>query len=320
MNFVYAEDVTPAPPAGTATRGDTRTMWLESFDGDLRVPFDANPVKLLRGAIGLTKAPEDLIVTRTPGVPGGFLEESRTGVRPIMLPLQVRARTQAQAWEAIGRLRAVLRWTRHRSTLAGSCYLYGSSTTGVRRFTVAYHSGLEGEDGGMPNLARFGLNLLAVDPWARDREPRTLPFEAPDPSGVFLSDDPADTWETRSLSSAALISTNMNVDIASDVEVHPRLDFTGPFGPGLQVEASTGLLLPIPAGIDPGSTLTVVTDPREKSIRLDGALAASRIGFPQRIGHPFVPGRNQLSVAGTGTAPSSRVLVTWRGGWESLWG
>lgn len=318
MTFVFGEDTAPAAPP-TQTRRDTRTIWLESFDGQLQVPFDGAPVKMLRGALGLTKAPEEPIVSRSPGVPGGFLDDVRVLTRQVMLPLQVLAPTQGQAWEAVAKLRAVTRYNRRRSTRDGSCYLMCSSSSGIRRLTVAYVSGLEGEDGGMPNLARFALQLIAVDPYARDREPRSIPFELPDEDEAFLSDDPAHTWDTRALASSTVFGQNMVADIASEAEVHPTIEVVGPFGPGLHIAADSGLSLLVPDGIRTGQTLTVVTEPRAKSIRLDGQIAGGRVARPHRFGEAFVPGPNRMSVVGSGATSASKVRVLWRGGWESMW-
>ena len=317
MTVVFAEDTTPAAPV--TTRGDTRTIWLESFDGSLIVPLDGDPIKLLRGAQGLTKVPEEPVVTTTPGLPGGYLEDVQVLVRTPKLPLQIKARSQAAAWDAMARLRAVLRYKRRAATREGSCYLVCSSASGIRRLTVAYESGLEGEDLGMPGLDRFVLSLVAVDPYARDREMRTLTFELPDDGEGFLSDDPADTFETRSLASSTVFGQNMTVDISSEVEVFSRLDFLGPFGPGLHVTASTGFAITVPDGVPTGSALTIVTDPRAVSIRLDGDPAAGRIARPWSLGNPFLPGRNRMDVVGPGATAASKVIVSWRGGWESMW-
>lgn len=319
MTFVFGQDTTPTPTTTAATRADTRTLWLESFDGTARVTFDASPVKLLRGSLGLTKAPEEPLVSRANGLPGGYVSGVRVGVRRIMLPLQVQARSQAAAWAAVDQMRDLLDWRATGEVREGSCYLVGSSTSGIRRFTVSYVSGLEGEDNGVPNLDRFSLNLIAVDPYARDRDVTRVEFTVPDDGEPFLSDDPADTFDTRELASSAVFGQNMKIDVRSKIPVNPRVDFVGPFGPNLLIDTDTGMRLPVPLGIPAGSTLTAVTDPRGTSIRLDGAIAGGRIARPWTFGNPLKPGVNRMNVTATGATTASRVFVSWRGGWESLW-
>lgn len=318
MNLVYGDEQLTTPTDPAPERGDTRTMWLESLDRSVRVMLDGAPVKLLTGAIGLEKAPEDLVLSTQNGVPGGFLDEVNTTVRRVALPMQVQARTQGDAWKALAQLRAVVRASPRRITPEGTCRLVCSSTSGVRELTVAYVSGLEGVGDARPNLARFTLNLVAVDPFARDAIGRSITFGVDASAGPFLSTNPANTFGTRKLSSSAVIGQNMAVDIVSEVPVYPRMDFIGPQDP-LTVDVTTGLHVHVPAGVPLGSALTVVTEPRFKSIRLDGVPAAGRLSLDSWLGAPFEPGRNVMSVAAPGATAASKVIVSWRGGWESMW-
>jgi hypothetical protein len=303
----------PAPPPVVA---DVRSIWLESLDRTVTVPFDNRPVVLRPGFLGLESAPVSSVVATSPGVEGGFVEQVSTVTRPVMLPVAVVGRSQGAVWSAKRRIAEVVKPGQH-VTSEGAFRVVCSSPSGVRELTCVYLSGLEGDETGNPFFSRFGLNLLAVDPFARDRDPRVVEFSISASSMVMVSDDPA-TAGPRGLASSVVIGENMPVEVGSEIPVWPRMDFVGPFDP-LTVSASTGMSISVPGGVPSGSTLTVITDPRAKSIRLDGQLAAGMVARGSRIGAPFRPGLNNLNVAASGADENSRIVLSWRGGWRSLW-
>lgn len=291
-------------------------MRVESLDRSAAVRFDSNPVTLRSGFTGLEQAPVSLAISNSPGVEGGAIEQAQTVSRPIMLPLAVYGRDQASAWAAVQRLVEVVR-PGEAVTREGSFRLVASSTSGVRELTCAYLSGLEGIETGNPRFDQIALSLIAVDPYARDRDPRSVEFTLGEQTSRMVSANPG-TAGSRKLGSSVVIGEDMPVEIVSGIPVWPRLDFTGPFSP-LTVTASTGMSISVPGGVPAGQTLTVVTDPRNKSIRLQGNLAAGLVARGSRIGAPFQPGINNLSVAATGATAASRIVLSWRGGWRSLW-
>jgi hypothetical protein len=315
VTIVFAElPPVEVPQTAAVVRADTRSYWLESLDGSVRVPFDNQPVSLVRGAVGLDVAPTDVAWSTTPGVEGGFVDESRTVPRPVLLPLAIVADSQPALWAAKGLIRQVVR-PGESVTAEGAFNLVCSSLSGTRQLTCVYLSGLEGVTR-VPHYDRFALELLAVDPFARDRTERVVEFTLGDSTGSMVSADPA-TAGPRQLGSSVVIGDAMPIDIVSGIPVWPRIDFTGPFSP-LTVSASTGMSISVPGGVPAGQTLTVVTDPRNKSIRLDGALAAGMVARGSKVGAPFLPGLNHLSVAATGATSASRIVLSWRGGWRSL--
>lgn len=316
MSIVYA--VVPAPPLVTTVSVplEGRSFWVESLDRTVRVPFDNAPVVLRPGFLGLGMAPDDVVTSTSPGVDGGFLEEIRTLARSFALPVSIVGRTQAEQWAARDRLAAILR-PEGVTTAEGTFRLICSSPSGTRELTAVYRSGLEGDDTGVPQFDRMVLTCEALDPFARDRDARSIEFTIGASSGSMTSADPA-TAGPRQLGSSVVIGEGMPIDIVSGIPVWPRLDFTGPFDP-LTVSASTGMTISVPDGVPAGQTLTVVTDPRNKSIRLDGELAAGMVARGSRIGSPFQPGLNSLSVAASGATEDSRIVLSWRGGWRSMW-
>lgn len=316
MSVVFAERPVLLQPTVERPRIDSRSFRLESLDGSLVVPLDGAPVKLLTGAVGLEVAPVDVAMSRSPGIEGASFDEASFGPRPMLLPLSVRAKTQAAMWDAANRLAEVVSPGRV-LTSEGSFRLVCSSASGTRQLTLAYLSGLEGDEIGVPGYKRVALEVIAADPFARDRESRSVEFSLGVSSSRMTSADPA-TAGTRKLGSSVVIGEDMPVEVVSGIPVWPRLDFTGPFAP-LTVTASTGLSITVVSGVPAGSTLTVVTDPRNKSIRMDGQLAAGMVSRGSRIGSPFRPGLNSLNVSASGATEASRIVLSWRGGWRSLW-
>jgi hypothetical protein len=317
VTIVYG--VVPEPVLSAApvvVRSESRTFWVESLDRSVVVPFDNAPVVLRAGFLGLDDAPDDVVTSTSPGVDGSFLEELRTLPRAFALPLSIVARTQAEAWAAKAALKAVMR-PRGVQTFEGTFRLVCSSSTGTRELTAVYRSGLEGDDTGVPQFDRMVVNCEALDPFARDRTERVVEFTLGDSTGSMVSATPA-TAGPRQLGSSVVIGDAMPIDIVSGIPVWPRIDFVGPFSP-LTVTASTGMSISVPGGVPAGQTLTIITDPRNKSIRLDGALAAGMVARGSKVGAPFLPGLNHLSVAATGATSASRIVLSWRGGWRSLW-
>jgi hypothetical protein len=134
------------------------------------------------------------------------------------------------------------------------------------------------------------------------------------------------------LSSGAVIGAGMNVVVESDVPVYPNLTLVGP------MDSFTGSLSPvvvnldgttttltgstwsvsIPPGVPTGQTFSMVTDPRARSIRLNGALAAGRVALGSTL-RPFYPGQNVLSVTAPGGNDDTKIFLSWRELYRSLW-
>lgn len=314
MSIVYADSLS-RPVASSGPHAELRSIWLESFDRKVVVPFDDAPFTLLPEVTGLGVGPVDVVTSSTPGVDGGFVEEIRGVSRPVLLPLEVGGAGWSSRRVAIRRLQEVCQVGQF-VTHSGGFQVVGASPLGVRQMDLVYLSGLEGDEA-LPGVDRIPLAALAVDPFARDREVRSVEFSLGVSTGVMVSSDPAGAGP-RQLGSSVVIGDNMPVDIVSGIPVWPRIDVTGPFDP-LTVEANTGMNISMPDGVPAGSTFTAILDPRNRSFRLNGALAAGMIARGSRVGRPFLPGLNFLSVSASGADEDSRIVLSWRGGWRSLW-
>lgn len=331
--YFLAAPLGATPPKPRPPREVVPKLVLESMDGLRRIPLDnSTGWKALAGATGLDMPPVDVITDRAPGIYGSAMSDARIDERSVFIPIRVTAPDQkiATHYSLMASLRELV------DPLLGQFRVVAATAQGQRELTVVYTGGLEGEYG--TDVAglywrKFGLTALACDPFAHDRVDRQVDFEVASTGTPFLgvvggTDAP---WP-RMLSSAAVIGPAMQIEVRSEVPVYPTLELTGP------MDAFTGTLSPVverpdgstvslagrewsvsvPQGVPANSTLRIVTDPRAKSIRMDGALAAGRVARGSTL-RPFYPGLNVLSVAAPGGTSATRVRLSWREAYRSLW-
>lgn len=309
------------------------TIMLESMDGLVQIPLSGGSGWIrMPGATGLEMPPYEHIGGKIPGVAGGVLLDTRVDVRPVFLPIHLSTGSDHLAF-----LRQIALLRRLVDPTIGQFKVIGRTDLGEREMHVTYVSGLEGIDSiDMQGLtwAKFGIAGNAYEPFAMAREARTLEFRMAPAGNPFLgvaggTDAP---WPEIALSSGSVIGSGMDVTIDSDVEVWPTLELVGP------MDSFTGTLSPIvieadgtvnsheghewsvsiPAGVPAGQTFLMVTDPRMRSIRLDGALASGRVALGSTL-RPFYPGRNQLNVIAPGGNDDTRIRLSWRNLYRSIW-
>lgn len=314
MSIIFAEARTPIPDPPAVE--DHRQFWLEALDGSVQVRAEGM-LRLAPEVLGLVEPPVTVIETQTPGVAGSVIEEVRFEARPVTLTGRIEGRTQDDVRRMLRQLRAVLKPGRL-VTRDGACLLVCRSDWGIRQMTVTYTGGLEDDDPeSIVELYRFALRLRAVDPFAYDRTVRTIGFGTRSSSVAMTSTNPA--GKTRGLVSSSVLGENMRVQVVSEVPVPATLRIHGPFDPGVRVTASTGLDVTLLSGLDADEEMVIETTRRAKSIRVNGQKAAGRIARGGRFGAPLLPGENVFNVTGTGASTTSRIAISWRGGWESLW-
>lgn len=316
---------TDADNPGAIVRPQIPTLVLESMDGSVKIRLD-NSEGFIRmpGSTGLEVPPVEVVSQAIPGVPGSTVIDVRTNERPVFVPIYIGGNGDMLAFrEMLDKLYALIDPIGKRTFR-----LVGESYRGTRELVVTYLGGLEGADDAAASglsWAKVGLNLVAHEAYAQAREDRTLEFRYVATSAPFLgvvggTDAP---WP-RKLSSTTVIGAGMLVNINSEVPVYPTVELVGP------MSSFHGDLTPtdddpdetwtvdIPAGVGSGATMKIVTDPRRKSFRYDGALAASRVTIGSKLG-PFNPGENELNVAAPGTTEASLIRLSWRELYRSLW-
>lgn len=296
---------------------------LESLDGTRKIVLDGlSGWTHVPGATGLEMPPVEVVRSPVPGVHGSMMREVRVDERPVFLPLDAASPDAKQVTHQamLNAIRALV------DPLKGEFRI----VCGERQLNVIYTEGLEGSFGtdefGL-YWRKFGLKAVACQPFAEGRRDRPIEFRMSAGGHPFLgvaggTDAP---WGTRQITSSALISDNMRIQVDSEVPVYPVVELIGPmdsFTGTMQLaeNAQSGQVwsVSVPDGVPAGSTLRLVTDPRARSIRLDGALAAGLVARGSSLS-PFYPGLNLMSVAAPGGTTDTRVRIVWRDLYRSLW-
>lgn len=300
---------------------DSRAFWLESLDGTRVLTLGSEthpgPLHLEVGATGLGVAPTVVDAHGTPGVSGSSVQDVFTLTRDLILPIGINTSNQAEQWEQVQALRDLTDPTLG-MTPEGNFRLVCSSATGTRHVTLAYISGLEGEGQELPWRDRLVMQAVAPYPFAEEREETPQEFRLGSTEAPFLDTAGTDNpWGTRQLAPSTIIGEGMEVFMDSAVPVYPTIEVDGP-ADSVLIESDTGLRIDVPTGVDAGDTLRIVTDPRRKSIRLNGELAAGKVARGSRL-VPFKAGANVLSVTAPGADGDTRLRLGWRGAYRSLW-
>jgi len=312
------DEVGPAPFVPVR---DTRRMWLESIDGTVVIPLNVNfdRDRILRGGVkGHMLPPNDVVTGQTPGMEGTWLQEINIGQREVFLPLAWGGDTHEEFRANLDELiNLVSTWDDVVVGQTGTFRLFAESDSSSERYLdVTYVDGLQGSWGGSDsgaNWERPGLTLVAVDPYWRSRSPIELIFRRPTGS-AFLGDGSGTAPWPRRLTPSVVIGTGMEVIVEGTVKAWPEVDLTGP-----AVTASVrypGTQIVMPNGIPNSSTLRLVTDPRRRSARLDGAIAWSRINLGSTFS-ALKPGRNVLDVALGASGSDTRLVIRYRPGYKS---
>lgn len=326
MTFFVLATVRSAPPPAPTGPLDLRNFWLESWDGSVTIPIGGathrGPVQLQVEATGLEEPPKDVTIDGIPGVAGGVAVFSRTLVREPLLPLRINTADQAEQWIEKERLRTLTDPSPEKLTRDGSFRLVCSSPSGVRQVGLVRRGGMEGTGTELPWTVQYVLDCAAPQPYAEDRTDRTREYSlGAGPDGFFAWDDAdatAPDFDDLELAWDVILGEDMPLEITSEIPPYVTVEVVGPTGPGVVIQADSGLYLPIPAGVAAGKVLTVVTDPRRKSIRLDGEPAAGMIAFGSRL-RPLRFGENKLSITAPGATEDTRLRLSWRALHGSLW-
>ncbi|GAB3166587.1 hypothetical protein GCM10027059_25760 [Myceligenerans halotolerans] len=316
MTFYVLASARGAEPPPTAEPSDSRRFWLESWDGARVLQIGGadheGPLQLQTGNLGLEVAPSSLYSSGLPGAAGEVVQGTSTPSRPVLLPLMVNTRDQAEQWREVQALRDLTDPARD-MTPDGNFRLVCRSASGMRRLNLAYRSGLEGTGGLLPWAARYPLDALAVQPFAEDQAEQVREFALVQDTTPFLGG----IWGQIYLVSSAIAGADTPIVMTSAVPVYPTFELTGPASSVL-ITGDNGLRIDVPAGVAGGATLRIVTSPRGKSVRLDGEPAAGHLARGS-LGVPFSLGTTRIDVSAPGADASTQLRISWRGQYRSLW-
>lgn len=315
MSFFVLASVQQPPPVEPPQKSPRR-WWLESWDGSRVLMLD-NPWSLQAGSTGLDVAPTEVFTASMPGVAGSAAVDVVTLERPMVLVLNLFT-NQLGEWggfteqmERLELLRQITDPTRG-MTRDGNFRLVCESPWGIRRLNLAYQSGLEGDGQELPHFRRVALSVVAPQPFAEDQVAQSRTFEIVPSTDPFLGG----LWGDIYLASSSVLGVGTPVQMYSAVPVWPTITMAGP-ADSVLLTGDNGLRVDVPAGLEPGDVLRIVTDPRARSIRLNGEVAASRLARGSRFA-PFSEGETLVSVAAPGATSDTTLTLEWRGLHRSL--
>lgn len=331
--YFLSAPVASPPPVGGTPRPILDTA-LESLDGLRRIPLDGSTGWThMPGSYGLDDAPIEAVRQAVPGVAGSAIQDVRTLEREVFIPIfmETLGTDHVAHLRMLDEIRSLVDWRTRQFRIVGM------TERGQRQLTVTYLKGLEGSDGVSERglfWRKIPLVTVATQPFAEARTDRLVEFQQSSGGGAFLGTaGGTDAPWPRALSSSSLIGDGMEVRVASEVPVYPTLELTGPMdsfegtlspvvtdssGTVTTVQSSSAWHVSVPQGVPAGSTLRLVTDPRARSIRMDGNLAAGRVARGSTL-RPFFPGLNVLDVSAPGGTEATRIRLSWRELYRSLW-
>lgn len=331
MSTYYLAAPPPAPPLPTP-RDPIPQITLESMNGRHVIPLDGLSGWIrMPGATGFSMPPVEVISESQPDVDGATVKEVRVLPRPVFLPIYCRSDISFAEFQNMkDHLRHII------DPKTGKFKIVGKSTRAERELIATYTGGLEGSDElGMEGASwgKLGINAVAYQPFAQRRTDTVLEFANPGTSKPLIgavggSDAP---WPPV-MASGAVIGSDMQITVDSDVPIFPVLEIVGPMS-SFEGDLSALVTAPdgdshvvedqdwymnIPLGVPALQTFRIDTDPNGFSARLNGALAAGRISLGSTL-RAFHPGLNVLNVVASGSTSATRVRLSWRDRFWSLW-
>lgn len=322
-------NIVPRPPQLPIPK-----ITLESMNGMHQIPLDGTSGWVrMKGATGLEMPPIEVISEALPGVPGAAFKEVRVLPRPVFLPIYCGSDTGSQL-TYLGMKDALRKLI---DPLTGTFRIVGRTARGERELVVTYTGGLEGSDGADEqglSWAKFGLNAVAYEqPFAQARRDQVIEFQTGEVGTPFIGvEGGTDAPWPATMSAASVIGENMQVNINSEVAVYATLELDGPMDAfdsemSPEVTSPDGSVLTladrawsvsIPTGVPANQMFRMVTDPLHKSVRLNGVYAAGKLSLGSTV-RPVFPGNNVLNVVASGGTEATRVRITYRGLYRSLW-
>ncbi|MEW2575376.1 hypothetical protein [Streptomyces syringium] len=290
-------------------------------------------IAILPGPTGMDAPPWQATVSEYAGLDGGQVVKTRAATRRINLPLLLWARSRPELLTLRRRLIAAV--------MPGPATLRVAEADGsARSIGVHYMGGLEGDEGsdnaGLA-YARYGLQLVAPDPYWYGPL-RTATFRVRGGTPHFLSRLPApagtsgdgDVGETEffplRIGASVIGESGVPIDVTSDTDVWPVWRITGPLGtqdagqPAVPVRIAnitTGQVLALNYAVPAGATVVIDTRPGIKAVHRETPGGGQGENLWPHVGGaaalwPLVPGTNQLVVTAAGADDRSAVTLSYQ--------
>lgn len=299
----------------------SRRVMLTGVDGSVWDLTDPNAtVRVRRDPELWGSHPVSFVTERTVGGVGYVVRSARPEVRRVVLDVVINAATAAAVDVATEALAAALT-SRARSTVTPQLMVSRPDAPDVFRVLPVV----------CPN-AIVQLSTETVD--ARYRFARRVQFEAP---GVYWLDE-TPTTQVFDLSAAAFEPVRydaeipydaaipydgglgvISLDVTGTVEAWPTWTVVGP-ATHAGVELLSDTLRPLwQLGDTPlavGETLRIVTDPRARSVTVDGVRADGRLAIGADL-FSLPPGPQKLNVTFEGTGAGSDLRASWFPRWQT---
>ncbi|MEV4739788.1 hypothetical protein [Streptomyces sp. NPDC049555] len=315
------------PPTVTLTTADRKEFLLTAS-----LSQAGACIAILPGPTGMDAPPWQASVSEYAGLDGGQVVKTRAATRRINLPLLLWAPTRPELLSLRRRLITAV--------MAGPGTLRVAEADGsARTIGVHYLGGLEGDEGSDNTgltYARYGLQLVAPDPYWSGPV-RTATFRVHGGTPHFLSrlpaPDPAAGGDGSEVAffplrigASVIGERGVPITVTSDTDAWPVWRITGPLGaqdagqPAVPLRLSnttTGKSMALNYAVPAGETVVIDTRPGIKAVYRetpDGGQAENL--WPHVTGGaalwPLVPGTNTVSVTAAGADDRSAVTLTYQ--------
>jgi hypothetical protein len=296
---------------------DTRRLDFRTVDGSTTISWDGVNVRILASATGLDVPPKDVVRDVVPGLPGSRIRLVKDLEREVFLPMLVTDDDWRGLQARLAQIRALVSFRdKDYVTLEGSFDLVATTDKVERTLRCEYLEGMEGdygEDMALPEWRRFGMSLLAVNPYWRGEEWST-PIVSLPAANPFLANDGA--AHPLRLSTAVAIGLDMPLSIPGDVASSAVVELVGP-ATTTHITSPSGLDVTI-GSLSTGDSFVLDTSPRSRSALLNGVDAWAKVAVSPKW-RPIAPGATTMSIVMTGATDESRARVHGSALWETAW-
>ncbi|SER95016.1 Phage tail protein [Lentzea xinjiangensis] len=277
-----------------------------------------------KGVRGLGAVPRELVTDESPWADGAVVEADFAVPKQPMLPMAVRAPDRDTFLARLRALEAAVRTRTPAGQPAPGQLELQQADGRKRRLWCYYLGGLPDEEtiefGGDTTWQRFGLQLLAADPYWYDAEPTRLAWDPPAPVS-FLGDP----FLPLKISPSQVIG-DVPVTNGGTEATYGTWRITPPGTDLILRNDTTGEQLQITETIPAAHTLVIKTEPGRQDIRLfdDADPDDPGVDWWEHLADgaalwALPAGTSQLSLTLSGASAGSKIELEFYQRWSSPW-